>query len=148
MERLELAFTLAAGGEQAVATLFPSLATLLGAKKAIAQKGASTKRMNKQAIAEGREPTHGKVGRKRRKAAEKAAYAGATTPWPLGCDRRLPPAAAPVASRARRDGRRTPAAPVATNGTGQRQWLGDGSLPGRRHARLPARPRLRVRRIR
>ncbi len=74
MVRLQPSFELAAGGPANVQTIYAGLAALLGAKKVIARKGASTRKMNKKAEAEGREPTHGKVGKSRKRAAEKAAY--------------------------------------------------------------------------
>jgi hypothetical protein len=75
MERLQPSFDLAASGTSNVGTLFPNLATLLGAKKVIARKGASTRKMNKEAEAKGEPQVHGSVGKKRKRAAEKAAYA-------------------------------------------------------------------------
>ena len=75
MERLQPSFDLAASGTSNVGTLFPNLATLLGAKKVIARKGASTRKMNKEAEAKGEPQLHGNVGKKRKRAAEKAAYA-------------------------------------------------------------------------
>ena len=54
---------------------YPGLASLLGAKKAIAKKAAVTRRLNKKAVAEGKAPIHGRVGKKRQRAAEKAAAA-------------------------------------------------------------------------
>ena len=83
MERLQPSFELAASGTSNVGTLFPNLGTLLGAKKVIARKGASTRRMNKEAEAKGEPQVHGAVGKKRKRAAEKAAYAatvGTETP--------------------------------------------------------------------
>jgi hypothetical protein len=75
MARLTPSFELASSGGSNLDTLFPGLATLLGAKKVIARKGASTRKLNTKATAEGKEPTHGVVGKARQKRAEKAAYA-------------------------------------------------------------------------
>jgi hypothetical protein len=75
MERLQPSFELAANGTSNVKTLFPGLATLLGARQVIARKGASTRKMNKEAEAKGEPQVHGSVGKKRKRAAEKAAYA-------------------------------------------------------------------------
>jgi len=79
MERLRPAFDLAVVGDSSLAVTYPSLASLLGAKKAIASKGAATRRLNKKAIAEGKPPTHGGVGKKRKRAAMVAAAAAAST---------------------------------------------------------------------
>jgi hypothetical protein len=79
MERLQPSFALAEAGSSNVATLYAGLAMLLGAKKVIARKGASTRRMNKEAEAKGEAPVHGRVGKTRKRAAEKAAYVAATT---------------------------------------------------------------------
>ncbi len=77
MVRLQPSFELASAGPSNVKTMFAGLASLLGAKKVIARKGASTRKMNRTAVAEGKEPTHGKVGKTRKRAAEKAAYEAA-----------------------------------------------------------------------
>ena len=61
--------------DPSIATMFPGLATLLDAKKVIAHRSASTKKANAKAKAEGREPTHGKVGKEAIKAAQRAALA-------------------------------------------------------------------------
>jgi hypothetical protein len=71
MDRLRPIFELAVAGDPTIAVQFPSLAALLGAKQAIAQRSALTRK----AKAEGKPQTHGVVGKKRKKAAEKAAYA-------------------------------------------------------------------------
>jgi hypothetical protein len=80
MERLLPAFALAVRGNPAIAVRYPNLATLLYAKKAIAQKAAATRAANRKEIADGKAPTHGKVGRKRRRAAANAALAAANAP--------------------------------------------------------------------
>jgi hypothetical protein len=96
--------------DPSLVTTFPSFATLLGAKKVIAKKGAAVRRLNNAAIARGEAPVHGVVGKKRQRAAQKAAAAaaksaGASTP---------PTAPAPAANAA------TPVAPAAaTNGAPQ-----------------------------
>ena len=77
MVRLQPSFELASGGPTNVKTMFAGLAALLGAKTVIAKKGASTRKMNKQATAKGEAPTHGRVGKARKRKAEKAAYAAA-----------------------------------------------------------------------
>jgi hypothetical protein len=75
VEKLVTAFKLAVDTNKALLSEFPGLATFLGARSMIAQKAASTKRLNKQAIAEGKPPIHGAVGKRRQRAAEKAAAA-------------------------------------------------------------------------
>lgn len=69
------AFALATQADATLVTKYPGLAALLGAKKSIAQKGASTRRLNKEAQAKGELPTHGVVGKKRLRKAQKAALA-------------------------------------------------------------------------
>jgi hypothetical protein len=46
----------------------------------IALKGVATRRANEKAVAEGRAPLHGTVGKRRKRAARNAAYAAATSP--------------------------------------------------------------------
>jgi hypothetical protein len=75
MARLLPAFDLAATGNSSLPVMYPSLATLLGAKKSIAQKAVSTKRLNTKAVSEGKPPVHGGVGKKLQKKAAKAALA-------------------------------------------------------------------------
>ena len=59
MASLKPAFALAAERDPSLPAKYPGLAALLGVKKAIAHKAVSTKRANKKAVAEGRQPTHG-----------------------------------------------------------------------------------------
>lgn len=83
--RLGPAFQLALMANPALATKYRGLTTLLGAKKTIAQKGASTRRLNKEATAKGEPAIHGVVGKRRlRKAqkAQKAALANSTASPP------------------------------------------------------------------
>jgi hypothetical protein len=102
--RLEQAFLLAAQANPKLVTMYPGLSSLLGAKKSIAQKGASTRRLNKAAVANGEPANHGVVGKKRQRKAEKAALANAP-PAPAA----PAPAAGPVAQP-------TPAVPAPVNG--------------------------------
>jgi hypothetical protein len=122
MESLKSAFNLAATRDPSLPAKYAGLSTLLGVKAAIAQKGASTKRLNKKAEAEGKPPIHGGVGKKRVKAANKAlvaaaAAAGAAAPGPVVAS---PPAttapATPAAPPATANGAPVNAAP-ATGGT-------------------------------
>jgi hypothetical protein len=75
LDKLVAAFKLAVDSNKALVSEYPGLATLLGAKAQIAQKAASTRRLNKKAVAEGKPPYHGAVGKKRQRQAEKAAAA-------------------------------------------------------------------------
>jgi hypothetical protein len=84
---LRQAFELAGQTNPQLVTNYPGLASLLGAKKTIAQKGASTRRLNQEAKAKGEPQNHGAVGKKRQRAAANAALAkaeagaaGASTP--------------------------------------------------------------------
>jgi hypothetical protein len=77
MTQLVPVFALAAMRNAKLLTQYPGLASLLGAKKAIAQKGVSTKKLNKKAVAEGKPPTHGAVGKKAQRKAQKEALASA-----------------------------------------------------------------------
>ena len=76
------AFLLAAQGDPAIVTTYPGLAALLGAKRTIAQKGASTRRLNDAAVARGEPPIHGAVGRRRQRKLEKEALAKAASAKP------------------------------------------------------------------
>jgi hypothetical protein len=75
IKRIKPAFALAAQSDPVLRDRFPNLASLLDAKAVIAHKAVATRRMNKQAEAEGKQPLHGQVGKKRKRAAEKAAGA-------------------------------------------------------------------------
>ncbi len=99
MDSLRPAFDLAATANPQLVTKYPGLAAVLGAKKAIAQKAASTKRLNKEAIAKGEAPVHGAVGKKRQRKAEKAALASgaAATPPTSSTSAPQPTATAPAA---------------------------------------------------
>ena len=100
MNQLRPAFELAATLDATLAGRFPGLTTLLGAKKAIAKKAAATKKKNKPQKSAGQTPTHGKVGKKATKAAEKAALAAqqkaAAAPPPTATI--TPPATPPPAA--------------------------------------------------
>ncbi len=108
MDRLKPAFLLAAKTNPSVGTSYPGLAALLGAKAVSAQKGAATRKRNRESVAEGKEPTHGIAAKARQKAAAKAALAaleakgveGAATAAPVaqGAAVQAPPSVAPVAA--------------------------------------------------
>ena len=78
MDKLRPAFDLAKAHDSSIATKFASLNTLLTAKQSIAKKGVATRALNRQAIAEGKPPIHGKAGKRRKKASDKAIVASAT----------------------------------------------------------------------
>jgi hypothetical protein len=73
MERLRPLFDIAVNADPTLLVKLPSLGRLLGARTVIAQKGAATRKRNKQSKAKGEPQTHGKVGRTRKRAEEKAA---------------------------------------------------------------------------
>ena len=79
MDRLRPAFDLAVVGDPTITTQFAGLASFLGAKKVIAKKGVATRKANKEAAANGEAPFHGTSGKKRKKAAEKAALVATST---------------------------------------------------------------------
>jgi hypothetical protein len=119
MERLRPAFYLAAMGDPSLTTKFAGLATLLGVKKMIARKAVSTKRANKKAVAEGKAPVHGQVGKKRKKAADKAIVLAAAS-W--GTDvaphaLETPPSPAPMAPVAPSAATVATGTPVVTPGS-------------------------------
>ena len=58
-----------------LAVKIPALVTLLGARTAIAMKGAATRQRNREAKAKGEPQMHGKVGKARKRDEEKAALA-------------------------------------------------------------------------
>ncbi len=109
MERLKGAFELAAKTTPSLGTTFVHLRTFLGVKTVSAQKGAATKRRNKQKEAEGKEPTAGQVGKRHQRALEKAALAeknAAKAPAPSAAPATNAPAPPPANG-----------APPTTNGT-------------------------------
>jgi hypothetical protein len=67
--------TAAVTADPAIASSYPKLCALFGAKSSIAKKAVSTKAANKKADAQGKPATHGEVGKQRQKAAAKAALA-------------------------------------------------------------------------
>jgi hypothetical protein len=87
INRLRPLFEFAAEGNPSLASALPGLATLFGAKRAIAKKGAATRRANRAAVARGEPPFHGGVGKVRMKRAQRAALVaakatGVSTPPP------------------------------------------------------------------
>jgi hypothetical protein len=65
----------ALAADPSLATSYPKLCALFGAKRSISMKAASTKTANKKSTAAGEPATHGAVGKKRQRAAAKAALA-------------------------------------------------------------------------
>jgi hypothetical protein len=107
--RMGKVYLVAVDANPKLVTTYPGLSALLGAKKVIAQKGASTRRLNKDAKAKGEPQNHGVVGKRRQRQAAKAALAAqnaaptslapaqpATAP-PASVAATTPPAPAPVA---------------------------------------------------
>jgi hypothetical protein len=82
MVRMSAAFELVIQSDGSVATDNPSLVRLFAAQKEIAQKSASTKKANAQLAAEGKMPTKGKVGQRRKRAAANALLAAAQSTAP------------------------------------------------------------------
>jgi hypothetical protein len=118
MERLKPTWALAVTADPTLAVRYPNLASLLAAKQQNAKQGAATRALNKQAIARGEPPTHGAVGKKRKRAAEKQAAAAMTGAAPV---QTAPVQAAPVQAPVVQSAASTPATPaslpVATAGT-------------------------------
>ena len=73
MERLRPLLELAVKADPTLLVKLPALATLLGARTAIARKAVATRQRNRQSKARGEPQTHGKVGKTRKRAEEKAA---------------------------------------------------------------------------
>ncbi len=78
MARIKPAMALALRSDSSIAGKYVNFVTLLGARTTIARKGASTRRANKISELKGELPTHGVVGKQRKRAADKAAVAKAT----------------------------------------------------------------------
>jgi hypothetical protein len=91
--KLKTSFDLASDSNSSLTSEYPGLAALLGSTSTIAKKSVSTKRLNKQAVAEGKPPYHGLVGKRRQRKDEKAAAAQQAQPAAP-----VAPAAPPVAS--------------------------------------------------
>jgi hypothetical protein len=98
MAALRSAFDLALQANGSLATMYPSLTSLLTAQKVIARKGASTRAANKAAEAKGETPSHGKVGKARMKAAAKAALKATTASSAATAQTVTAPASPPVAA--------------------------------------------------
>ena len=75
MDTLRPSFALAAKLDPTLPQKYAGLAKLLGAKQAIAHKAAAVRRANRKATAAGEPALHGKVGKKRQRALEKASLA-------------------------------------------------------------------------
>jgi hypothetical protein len=105
MDQLQPAFELAVTSDASIGTQFPNLVKLFNALRTIAQAGAATRKANKKAIAEGKPPTKGKVGKKRQRNAERAALLATSASPSPATSSATPQSATP-----------TPVAAVATNG--------------------------------
>ncbi len=115
LDKLTTAFNLAADTDKSLLSEYPGLATLLGSRSVIAQKAATTRRLNRKAVSEGKPATHGVVGKRRLRAAEKAALASssgaASSGGAIGAAQPASATSQPVASPA------TPATSAANGGT-------------------------------
>jgi hypothetical protein len=98
MDRLRPAFALAVQGDASIATTYPSLAELLGMKRAAAAKAQSTRQKNKKAKAEGKPATHGASGKAQQRKAAKAALAASLATAPAATTAASSPAAPPSAA--------------------------------------------------
>jgi hypothetical protein len=72
---LSPAFQLASRTDNTLARQFPALVRLFDVRKVIAARAVATRKANKKAIADGKSPTHGVVGKRATKKAAKAALA-------------------------------------------------------------------------
>jgi hypothetical protein len=77
MNKMKMAFELASLANPGDTAGYMNLRSFLGFAKAVAKKGASTRRANGKATANGQPAVHGAAGKKREKAAQKAAYEAA-----------------------------------------------------------------------
>jgi hypothetical protein len=77
MDKIQPLFELAIASDASVGTQFPMLVKLFGAQRVIAQKAAATRKANLKAVAEGKAPVKGQVGKRRQRAAQKAALIAA-----------------------------------------------------------------------
>src|SRR5579883_1064199 len=75
LSRMKPSYAVAVQSDPALAEKLPQLTSLLDAKQAIAKKAVATRRANKAAEAEGKPAVHGNVGKRRSRAAAKAALA-------------------------------------------------------------------------
>jgi hypothetical protein len=102
MDQLQPAFALAVQSDASIGTQFPNLVKLFDAQRAIAQAGATTRKANKKAVAEGKLPTKGKVGKQRERNAARAALLAASAPPGAATSTPAPPPTtpAPVAAAA------------------------------------------------
>lgn len=82
MQRMGPLFGMAVAADPSLAAMFPNLAALFGARKAIAHKAVATRKANSAAKSKGVAPTHGLVGKRRQRAAEKAALASSESGTP------------------------------------------------------------------
>ncbi len=79
MDKLQPLFEVAVSNDPSIGVQFPMMLKFFGAQRVIAAKGVATKKANLKAVAEGKPPTKGKVGKRRERAAQKAALVAAET---------------------------------------------------------------------
>ncbi|HEY2515432.1 MAG TPA: hypothetical protein VGI39_31405 [Polyangiaceae bacterium] len=97
LDTLRPSFALAVKRDPKLAESYAGLDKLLRVPATVAQAGASTRVANKKATAEGKLPTHGKAGKARLRAAEKAALASSSSTAPKPVEQVAPQASSPVA---------------------------------------------------
>lgn len=115
LEKLRAIYEIAAAHDPTLRTRLANLNALLSARFAVAKRAASTRALNSQAKAAGKPPIHGKAGKQRKKAADKAIVAAASatptvTPPPVATTVPATPATPPPATTT------PPATPVASPG--------------------------------
>jgi hypothetical protein len=64
LEGVKARFQIASAGDPTLVSKYPALVRLLGAARVVAAKGASTKKANQKAQADGKPAVHGKTGRR------------------------------------------------------------------------------------
>jgi hypothetical protein len=118
MATMQGAFALAVKSDPQIGKEHPSLVGLFTAQKQIAQKAVSTRKANKELVAQGKLPIKGKVGKRRRSVAAKALFdaanSAATASAPTTSAPATPPAP-PAPTAPATNGATT--GPAGTNGT-------------------------------
>jgi len=113
MDQIQPLFELAVASDASIGVQFPMMLKLFNAQRVIAAKGAATRKANKKAIAEGKQPVKGKVGARRQRAAQKAALIAAEAAASQPAASPGPSAPAPAAAPASAAANGAPAAPGA-----------------------------------
>jgi len=82
MDQIQPLFEVAVSNDPSIGAAYPMMLKFFGAQRVIAAKGVATRKANLKAVAEGKAPTKGKVGKRRERAAQKAALLAAETAAP------------------------------------------------------------------